>query len=148
MESISPIRITLFCLLSLLAATLARTAWMCDDAYITFRVVDNWANGYGMRWNVSERVQAYTHPLWMLCIASLHLFTHEIYYATLLFSMALTLAAAGWFAFKIADASAAALLGLAAMTLSKAFVEYGTSGLENPLNYLLLALFYWRYLKG
>ncbi len=44
---------------------LIRTAWLCDDAYISYRVVDNFVNGYGLKWNISERVQAYTHPLWL-----------------------------------------------------------------------------------
>ncbi len=37
------------------------------DAYVTFRVVDNFVHGYGLRWNVGEPVcGVYTHPLWML----------------------------------------------------------------------------------
>ena len=36
------------------------------DALITFRVIDNFVHGYGLRWNIAERVQAYTNPLWML----------------------------------------------------------------------------------
>ena len=45
-------------------------AWLSDDAYITFRTVDNVVNGYGLTWNVVERVQAYTHPLWMLLLSA------------------------------------------------------------------------------
>jgi len=40
-----------------------RTAWVCGDAYITFRTIDNLVHGYGLRWNVDERVQAFTHPV-------------------------------------------------------------------------------------
>ena len=47
---------------------LIRTAWLDDDAYITFRTVDNVLHGYGLRWNVVDRVQAYTHPLWMMAM--------------------------------------------------------------------------------
>ena len=43
--------------------TLIRNLWIGDDAFITLRVVDNWVNGYGLTWNISERVQAFTHPL-------------------------------------------------------------------------------------
>jgi len=32
------------------------TVWLCDDSYITLRTVWNWTNGYGLRWNVGERV--------------------------------------------------------------------------------------------
>ena len=35
-------------------------AWLCDDAYISFRVVKNFVNGYGLRWNIFERVQVFT----------------------------------------------------------------------------------------
>ena len=52
-----------------------RRAWMCDDAFITLRTVDNFVNGYGLTWNVDERVQAYTHPLWMFVISLFYLFT-------------------------------------------------------------------------
>src|ERR1044072_5834284 len=58
---------------------LFRTAWVSDDAFITFRTVDNLLNGYGLRWNVVERVQSYTHPLWMFAIAAGHWITGEPY---------------------------------------------------------------------
>ena len=32
-------------------------AWVSDDAFITFRVIDNFVNGHGLRWNVDERVE-------------------------------------------------------------------------------------------
>src|SRR5262245_65480298 len=32
-------------------------AWVGDDAFISFRVSENVAHGYGPRWNVAERVQ-------------------------------------------------------------------------------------------
>jgi hypothetical protein len=36
---------------------LVRSAWVCDDAYITFRVIENWVQGYGLRFNPVERVR-------------------------------------------------------------------------------------------
>ena len=49
-------------------------AWICDDAYITFRTVDNFINGYGLTWNPGERVQAYTHPLCMFIVSFFYFF--------------------------------------------------------------------------
>jgi len=43
---------------------LLKTAWVSDDAYITFRSIENFIHGYGMVHNVGERVQTFTHPLW------------------------------------------------------------------------------------
>ena len=45
-------------------------SWIGDDAFITFRVVDNFVHGYGLTFNPAERVQAYTHPLWMLLLSA------------------------------------------------------------------------------
>ena len=55
----------MYFLLALFTYVFIVNAWVGDDAYITFRTVDNFVNGYGLTWNTSERVQAYTHPLWM-----------------------------------------------------------------------------------
>src|ERR1700756_4952216 len=66
--------------LGLFAIELLRTAWLCDDAYITLRTVDNLVSGYGLRWNVAERVQTYTHPLWMLALTLPYALTREPYF--------------------------------------------------------------------
>jgi len=65
-QTLAPI--CLAALLALLAATVVRTAWVGDDAFITFRTIDNLLHGHGMRWNVAERVQSFTHPLWFLLL--------------------------------------------------------------------------------
>ncbi len=41
-----------------------RLRWLCDDAFISFRYADNWANGHGLVYNVGERVEGYTNFLW------------------------------------------------------------------------------------
>lgn len=57
-----------------------------EDAFITFRVVDNFIHGYGLRWNIDERVQVYTHPLWMLLHIPVYYFIPNIYLASSLIS--------------------------------------------------------------
>src|SRR3972149_4054050 len=42
------------------------TAWISDDAFITFRSMENFLHGYGPVFNIGERVQTFTHPLWFL----------------------------------------------------------------------------------
>ena len=54
---------------------LVKTAWLSDDAYITFRTIDNFVNGYGLRWNIAERVQSFTHPLWLLLLSGIYFFS-------------------------------------------------------------------------
>ena len=121
-------------------------AWLSDDAYISFRTADNLVHGYGLTWNVQERVQAYTNPLWMLLFAGVYWLTHEAFYTAIFLSIAVSVAAVAWFAWKIAKTRSAAVLGVLVLTVSMAFVDYSTSGLENPLTHLLLVLFLWLYL--
>ncbi len=124
------------------------SAWICDDAYITFRTVDNWSHGLGLRWNAAERVQTYTHPLWMLSIAALYSLTGEAYYTSTLLSVAFTLLAVAVLGRGVARSVEGMLLGLMLLALSKAFIEYSASGLENPLSHALAALFLWRYFRA
>ena len=39
--------------------------WVAEDAFIDFRVVGNLLSGHGPVYNVGERVEAYTDPLWV-----------------------------------------------------------------------------------
>ncbi len=133
--------------LAMFLIVLVRTAWLCDDAYITFRVVDNAAHGYGLRWNVDERVQAFTSPLWTFALIPGYLLTGDIYSVSLVLCIAASLAAAWIAGFCVAASPATGVAVLAILVSSRAFVDYSTSGLENALMHLVLAAFAWR-LRG
>jgi arabinofuranosyltransferase len=122
---------------ALVAIGLVRSAWLCDDAYITLRTVDNWVNGYGLRWNIAERVQTYTHPLWMFVLSAVYVFTREPYYTTLSVALGTSTIALVLVAMS-SHASFRATLAVLTLGASHAFVHYSTSGLENPLSNLLL----------
>ena len=124
----------------LVGVSLVRTAWLSDDSMITFRTVLNMTHGYGLSWNIDERVQAFTHPLWLGLLLLASLATGEIFLTTLWLSIGLTLLAVLLLCFQGPRPGDTLLLALTALLFSRAFVEYGTSGLENPLSYLLLAL--------
>jgi len=140
-------KLLFFSLLGAYIILLARTAWMCDDAFITLRTVDNFVQGYGLVWNVGERVQVYTHPLWMFLLSAFYAFTREPYFTTLIVSMALSLATVAlllWVSHR--HLTSLLLVGILLIG-SKAFADYSTSGLENPLAHLLLAVFFVLYLR-
>jgi arabinofuranosyltransferase len=120
---------------------ITKDAWLCDDSYITFRVVDNFLHGYGLTWNVDERVQVYTHPLWMLLLVVANFFVRDIYFASLLLSLIISTLAVALFASKFAPFSLAIVGGVTLLAASKSFVDFSTSGLENPLTHLLTVLF-------
>lgn len=49
-----------------------RDAWVCDDAFISFRYVDNLERGLGLVYNAGEHVEGYTHFLWVILLAAIH----------------------------------------------------------------------------
>lgn len=119
-------------------------AWLGDDSYITFRVVWNFLHGYGPVFNPGERVQAYTHPLWMLVMTVAHAVTREFFFTALVVSYAFALAAV-LVVVRSARTMGGALVAFLCLVSSKAFVDYTSSGLEYPISYFLLALFYVRF---
>lgn len=119
---------------------LVRTAWLSDDAYITFRYAYNVVHGYGLTWNPGYRVQAFTNPLWMLFVSAAYFVTREIYYTSLVLSMLFSVGTLG-IVWKIATSRARFWLGASILILSKAYVDFSTSGLEDPLLHFLLAGF-------
>jgi arabinofuranosyltransferase len=127
--------------IAVFAIVVVRTAWLSDDAFITFRTVDNFVSGYGLRWNVAERVQTYTHPLWMLVVAAPYSITREAFFTPLAVSVGCSMLAVWLLLTRIAASTATASIAASALIFSKAFVDYSTSGLENPLTHLLLVLF-------
>jgi len=146
-----PLNLFTAALLLLFLLTLLRRAWICDDAYITFRTVDNFINGYRLTWNVTERVQVFTHPLWMLLLSFFYWITHEIYLTSLAISAAVTAVTLGILTHSLAKSAWGAGLAVLGLTVSKAFVDFSTSGLENPLSHLLIVVFFvlfWRMPSG
>ena len=135
---------------------LIQTAWVGDDAYITFRSIENFIHGYGPIFNIGERVQTFTHPLWFLLQSLLNFIAlpfdlpfkqYQLYFINVLISIAISSALLILFAYKVAPSTKSAALGLIILTLSKSYLDYSTSGLENPLTHLFLLLFVWHYLN-
>lgn len=137
----------LLLLTGMCAAVFLRTAWVSEDAYITFRTIDNLLDGYGLRWNVAERVQTFTHPLWMMLVTLVVAVTREFFFSVSLLSVLLSTLGVWLLVTRIARSSAGAVIGVVILLLSRAFVDYSTSGLENPLTHLLLVVQLWLYLR-
>jgi arabinofuranosyltransferase len=135
-----------FSMLLILLGFILQRAWVSDDAYITFRTIDNLVNGYRLTWNPAERVQVFTHPLWMAILTGFYFFTHEIYLTSMLVSILFTIAAV-LLLIRSAHTPASAAFVVLILCLSNAFIDYATSGLENPPGHLLIILFVWLFLR-
>lgn len=116
---------------------LIRTAWITDDAAITLRTVLNFVHGFGPTFNIDERVQAYTHPFWFLLLSLGALIFGNVYVSTFVVSISASMASIGLLLGKFTKNVPSTILLLLALILSKAFIDFSTSGLENPLSHLL-----------
>lgn len=131
------------------------SAYVCDDAWISLRVVENAARGLGLRYNAIERVQVYTSPLFTLGMVPVYWLLDggaglphptRMYFAVLVVSYLLSVATVLRVA--LAGSLPAALLGFALLASSQAFMTFTSSGLETPLLFMLLAFFYADYVRG
>lgn len=118
------------------------TGWICDDAFITFRTVNKFVSGYGLVWNIGERVQAYTHPLWMFVLSGFYLVTKDLFYTTTFLSIVISFFVFYSLLAKISVSINNSIIVGLILIFSKAFIDYSTSGLENPLSHLLLVSFF------
>ena len=139
--------IVLVLLFILLFIIIMKCAWIMDDAYISFRYAKNFLHGHGLRWNISERVQAYTNPLYLFATIPLFAITQDIYLSSIILSVSLTMLAALWILYPTGKKNLWIFaFSIVLLTTSKAFIDFSTSGLENSFTYLLLALFYREFL--
>jgi arabinofuranosyltransferase len=133
--------------LAFFATLLVRTAWLSDDAYLTLRSVEHAASGFGLRWNVADRVQVYDHPLWLLVLLAGRVLSGETYFTALGLSLVASLTAVG-IVLRRATTDLATVVAIAAATLSPVFLTFSTSGLESPLVHALAAAFIAAALAG
>ena len=150
-------KLALLFLISLFAFIVIKNAWVGDDAFITVRTIENFLSGYGITHNVAERAQTFTHPLWMFLQAGVYFlvnrvfgvyFWAEFYYLNVLISVIISSVTIYLFIFRNSASFKSSLLGISILVLSKAFVDYSTSGLENPLSHLLLVIFFLIFIDG
>src|SRR5882672_12056666 len=113
----------LFLLAAAIAMAAAR-AWACDDAFITFRVVAQFLEGHGPVFNIGERVQVFTHPLWFMALAAWaapggSLFPGVIWLSLAMFAAGLVLLFLAYRGKPLALAVA-----FAAMTMSQSLMDF------------------------
>jgi len=140
---ILPLRKTRIAALCVFCAFVIVTAWQCDDAYHSHRMSFNLANGDGFVYNIGERVNAATCPLWSLLIAGAYKLTGQMYLSSLFLCVAFSTAACGILFWRFCTSARHVVLALALLLCSRSFISYTTSGLENALLFFLFALLLW-----
>jgi hypothetical protein len=118
--------------------------YLSDDAFITFRYAQNWADGYGPIYNVGETAEGYTNFLWMAILAGLDRAGADIVLAAQVLGVVLGVAtilltfrfSLRWHSARSLWAALAAVL----LALNVAFAAWATGGLETHLFTFLVLL--------
>ena len=123
--------------------TALNSAWIGDDAQITFRQVWNFISGDGITFNFAERVQAFTHPLWFLVLSFFGFFTQELFLTTIIVNVSLSIFSIlvlMKIEFDQDKYNRTIISPVFFLIFSWAFCDYTTSGLENSLSFFLTSL--------
>jgi arabinofuranosyltransferase len=134
---------------AVLMAVVVRHAWAAEDAFITFRTVQQFVNGEGLRWNIDERVQVYTHPLWMFACVPLYAIFRDVATSSAVLGLLCTFGT--WLALGTRYAARPAVLLLGAfvpLVSSTAIHLYATSGFENSMSFMLFSIYAVLLLRG
>jgi len=116
-----------------------RLAWLSDDSLITLRTALNITHGWGPGFNATESVQAYTHPLWFLLWVTTGALTNQWVLGIIAVSLVLSTGAVALVAWRT-KSLARLIVAIGLLLFSNAFMEYTSSGLENPLGYLTVGV--------
>ncbi len=113
--------------------------FIVDDAFITFRYVQQWIHGNGLVYNIGERVEGYSNFLWIVFLTPLAYFGLDLVLAAkglgLLLSL-LTLCLVWRISRTLEGPKVAAWL----LAASGPFAAWAVGGLETPLFTFLLFL--------
>jgi arabinofuranosyltransferase len=100
----------------------------------------NLLNGYGPTFNIDERVQPYTHPLWFLLLSIATFVSRNIFVSAFGLCIVCSMIVLWLLISKLATGFWPGILAGVGLLLSKAYLDFSTSCLENPLSHLMLAI--------
>ena len=125
-----------------------------DDAMISMRYAYNLAHGNGLVWNVGERVEGFTNPLWVVYMALIHLLPLPLAQMSLPIQItgAVLLGANLFFVRGIVEHFTSSLLAMLAAVAFTAFyaplISWGLLGMEVSLLALVLTAAVWMILRN
>ncbi len=125
--------------------------WVQEDAFINFRIIGNLVAGHGPVFNVGERVEAYSDPLWLFLVAGAHEVVPSVSLGWVsvvlgLAGTAIGVVLAGRGIQRLAgrrDGDLVLPIGLLIFSVVAGVWEFATSGLEMGLTFCWIGLGFW-----
>lgn len=108
--------------------------WISEDGYIFFRYVNNLLEGYGPVFNIGQRVEGFTSPLWLYLLYFLKHFTGlNINLITIFLSYALSIASIFILSISLFHKNHLGIIGFIILLSTDFIFDFSTSGFETPL---------------
>jgi len=122
--------------------------WVTEDAYITFKHIENFYAGNGLTFNKIGKIESFTHPLWVVLliigkfISGLSVHSVSIILGilfstiSLLFIFIVTL--------RKTNFNLPIFILPSLYVMHQGFIDFSTSGLENSLTFLLISILFYK----
>jgi arabinofuranosyltransferase len=117
-----------------------RVAWVGDDALINVRTALNMQVGSGPVFNVGERVQGYTSPLWFWVSFAFGYIFNEYIVTSIVLSLLFACLSFAFLGSKSHNVYRLITVGLS-IYFSSSILDYSTGGLENAIGMLCIVIF-------
>lgn len=134
-------------LISLLTVLLIHEVYydhLADDAFISFRYIWNFASGYGLVYNIGERVEGYTNFLWVLLLSPAVLAGLDVVFvarfAGALLSLLVVIAVYAFSNFTAKMGTFTSLIAATLLICNAAYAVWALSGMETTLFTFLVFL--------
>jgi len=135
--------IAAFVLVFLVLGIVTLKGFILEDAFIVFRSIRNFHDGFELSAIPDIRSQSFTSNLWTILLLLGGYLSKDFPNVAIILSLSLTfiLAMLLFFYFLRGQTPWLAPLSIGLLACSNTFTDYSTSGLENPLSHTLLAIF-------
>ena len=141
----------LVALIALHVLHVLRYNFISDDAFISLRYAANLLAGHGLVFNIGERVEGFTSPLWTLLLAGFGACGFDLLEAARalgLLCSVLTLPITYWLARQCGATPPTALIAPALLAFNGSFACWAASGMETALFVVLIAAAFATALSG
>ena len=116
--------------------------WVTEDAYITFKHIDNLFAGNGFTFNRGEHVEGFTHPAWATLIIFLRLVGISNHSASVILGIICSITGMILGLRYLRKSELTLLIFPVLLVVNSGFRDFSTSGLEFSLTFLLLVIFF------
>lgn len=114
--------------------------WVAEDAYITFRSIENLYDGLGLVFNPGERIEASTHPLWMMLLILIRGIPIPLHIGSIVLGLFFSITGLFWLFKRDLKYGLPVVITPLLLCSISGFRDFATAGMEYSLVFFLLVL--------